>query len=76
MDVFKKIYEEAREKGSEPWEAEVQAAKIIWNAIEKNSYSSLVDTILDLRDESITPELDAVLTKKFNVNNNLLSVCT
>ena len=74
MDIFKKIYEEAREKGSEPWEAEVQSAKILWNTIEKNQFSISASSILDQREEVITPQVDTDLIKKFNIQNNLISI--
>ncbi len=74
MDIFKTIYEEAREKDSEPWEAEVQSAKILWNTIEKNQFSNSASTILEQRNELITPEKDSELLEKFNVQNNLINI--
>ncbi|MHA2054069.1 MAG: tetratricopeptide repeat protein [Candidatus Hodarchaeales archaeon] len=74
VEIFKDIYEEARETGSEPWEAEVQTAKIIWNSIENGQYSHTAEQLLDTRDSRLTPELDLKFIKRFNLQRNLINI--
>ncbi len=74
MDIFKKVYEETRATGSEPWEAEVQTAKILWNAIEDNKFFTTAESILDFRDSRLTEEIDLELIDRFNVQRNLINI--
>ncbi len=73
MDIFKKVYEETRATGSEPWEAEVQTAKILWNSIEDDKFSLTAESILDFRDSRLTYEIDLELIERFNVQRNLIN---
>ncbi len=74
MDIFKKVYEETRETGSEPWESEVQTAKILWNAIEDEKFSKTAEGILDFRDSRLTEQVDLELIERFNVQRNLINI--
>ena len=74
MDIFKKVYEETRATGSEPWESEVQTAKILWNAIEEDKFSHTAEGILDFRDSRLTLEIDLELIDRFNVQRNLINI--
>ena len=74
VEIFKNIYEEARETGSEPWEAEVQTAKIIWNSIEKRQFSQTAEQLLDVRDSRLNPEMDAKFIERFFVQRNLINI--
>ncbi|PWI47506.1 hypothetical protein CEE45_11290 [Candidatus Heimdallarchaeota archaeon B3_Heim] len=73
MDIFKKVYEETRATGNEPWEAEVQTAKILWNSIEDDKFSHTAESILDFRDSRLTYEIDLELIERFNVQRNLIN---
>jgi tetratricopeptide (TPR) repeat protein len=74
MDIFKKVYEETRATGSEPWESEVQTAKILWNAIKEEKFSTTAEGILDIRDSRLTEEIDLELIDRFNVQRNLINI--
>jgi tetratricopeptide (TPR) repeat protein len=74
LELFKKLYNETREGGIEPWEAEVKTSKIIWNAIESDQISSLIKSILEYRDSRLTPAKDLEYIEVFNIPRNLINI--
>ncbi|MHA2168199.1 MAG: hypothetical protein ACXAAT_20310, partial [Candidatus Hodarchaeales archaeon] len=74
LETFKQLYKETRDKGIEPWEAEVQTSKIIWNAIEKNQISELLSSKLEYRDSRLTPTKDLEYIEVFNIQRNLINI--
>ncbi len=74
LETFKQLYKETRDKGIEPWEAEVQTSKIIWNAIEKNQISALLSSKLEYRDSRLTPTKDLEYIEVFNIQRNLINI--
>ena len=74
LDSFKQLYNETRNDGVEPWEAEVQTAKILWNAIESNQISAMLKSKMDYRDSRLTPAKDLEYIEAFNIQRNLINI--
>ena len=74
LESFKQLYKETRDKGIEPWEAEVQTSKIIWNTIESNQISAMLKNMLEFRDSRLSPAKDLEYIEVFNVSRNLINI--
>ncbi|NHJ01002.1 MAG: tetratricopeptide repeat protein [Candidatus Heimdallarchaeota archaeon] len=74
LNIFKKFYMKAREKGIDPHEAEVRSAKIIWNFIETGRFEQTTRVLLKDRDPRLTPERDNQLLTYLKISSNLVKI--
>jgi len=74
LNVFKKFYLKAREKGSNQIEAEQRAAKILWNYIESNRYEQTVRVLLKDYTRRHDSERNKELIERYKISINLIKI--
>ncbi|MFX0172615.1 MAG: hypothetical protein ACFE9L_11905 [Candidatus Hodarchaeota archaeon] len=76
-EMFKKLYEKTRLRGSDEQESEIKAAKILWNLIQENKYDEANWALLKDHDQNSTqlsPTKNREFMIRYNVEKNLINI--